>query len=270
VQVDLQLAILLIVSKLEILQRDAIVPQDQYAAGHDATGVVASRRLQPAGYSLWVCASELLDGGEIRWNGDRAEEAVYVSSGALEVEGRECPADGAVILEAGVRASVRALGPTEIVHFGPQDLGVPSGGEYGPPSASDHGIHVVGPSGRFSSGRREGSFARWYADSTCPTCRLCLIQVERTSARLGPAHHHSQDEIIFVLGGAVALGDRWLEAGSALFISRDARYRIRTGEAGYRFLNYRRDLSCQIYDPDEPPQLESALARGGVEVGDLR
>ena len=94
--------------------------------------------------------------------------------------------------------------------------------------------------------------------------------MERGSARLGPPHHHSQDEIIFVIGGSVGLGDRWLEAGSALFISGGARYQIRTGEAGYRFLNYRRDLSHQVYDPDDPPQLESALARGGVEVGDLR
>ena len=123
-----------------------------------------------------------------------------------------------------------------------------------------------GREGRFQSGSREGSFARWYADSTCPTCRLCLIQVERSSSRLGPAHHHSQDEIIFVLGGAVGLGDRWLEPGNALFISRDARYRIGTGDAGYRFLNYRRDLSYQVYDPDDPPQLESALARGGEIV----
>jgi hypothetical protein len=128
----------------------------------------------------------------------------------------------------------------------------------------------VGPNGRFTSGRRDGTFARWYADSTCPTCRLCLLQVERASARVGPTHHHSEDEIIFVIGGAVGFGARWLEPGTALFIAANTRYQIRTGDAGYRFLNYRRDLSQQIYDPSDPPQLESALARGGVEVGDLR
>jgi hypothetical protein len=270
VQLDLRSGMLVAMAKLEILHRDDGAPQARYAAGHDAEGVVESRRLQPPGYSLWVCTSELQTDGEILWRGDRAEEAVYVQSGSIEIDGRECPIGGAVILESRVHARMRALRPTELVHFGPRDLDVPSGGEYGPPSPEGHGVHVVGPGGRFCSGGREASFARWYADSTCATCRLCLIQVERTSPRLGPGHHHSEDEIIFVIGGAVGLGDRWLEAGSALFISRDARYRIRTGEAGYRFLNYRRDLSYQVYDPDEPPQIESALARGGREVGDLR
>ena len=171
-QVAARSVILAVVAKLEILHRDDVDPQDRYAGGHRATGVVASRRFQPADYSLWACTSELLDGGEIHWDGECAEEAVYVVSGSLEIDGRECPTDGAIILESGVCASARALGPTEIIHFGPRDLAIPSGGEYGPPSAEDHGVHVVGPGGRFSSGSREGSFARWYADSTCPTCRL--------------------------------------------------------------------------------------------------
>ncbi len=161
-------------------------------------------------------------------------------------------------------------GPSHASAFGPSDLTPPSGGEYGPPDAEGHGVHVVGPEGWFTSGSREGTFARWYSDSTCPSCRICLLQVERSSAREGPVHHHSQDEIIFIIGGAVGLGGRWLEAGTALFISANARYQIRTGDAGYRFLNYRRDLSQQVYDRAEPPQLESALARGGIEVGDLR
>ena len=258
------------VPKLEILQRDNVEPQDRYATAQFAHGVVSSRRLESAGYSLWVCESELRDGGEIHWRGESAEEAVYVLSGALDVEGRECPSDGALIVESGAHAIARAVGPTQILHFGPSDLSPPSGGPYGPPDAEGHGVHVVGPDGWFTSGSREGTFARWYADSTCPTCRLCLLQVERSSAREGPVHHHSQDEIIFVIAGAIGLGGRWLEAGTALFISAQARYQLRTGDAGYRFLNYRRDLSQQVYDRADPPQLESALARGGVEVGDLR
>ena len=257
-------------TRLEILHLDEVTPSERHTAGHRATGVTTSRSLQPPGASLWVCVCELRDAGEIHWDGDRAEEALYVVSGALDVDGRQCPTDGAVIVESGVRTVARALGPTQVVHFGPRELDAPAGGAYGPPETGGHGVHVVGPGGRFCSGSREGTFARWYADSTCPTCRLCLIQVERASARLGPVHHHTEDEIIFVLGGAIGLGDRWLEPGSALFVSREARYRIRTGDRGYRFLNYRRDLSLQVYDPEDPPQLESALARGGREVGDLR
>ncbi len=263
-------AMLACVSQLEILQQADVAPHEQYATGQPAQGVASSRRLQPDGYSLWVCASELLDGGEIEWNGESAEEAVYVVSGALDVEGRECPTDGAIIIESSVRTTARALGPTRILHFGPSDLCRPGGGAYGPAEAAGHGVHVVGPGGWVCSGSREGTSARWYADSTCPTCRLCLIQVERATARDGPAHHHSQDEIIFVIGGAIGLGGRWLAAGTALFIAAGARYQLRTGDAGYRFLNYRRDLSQQVYDPADPPQIESAIARGGVEVGDLR
>jgi quercetin dioxygenase-like cupin family protein len=260
------------VPRLEILRLDAAAAPlgaNGYATSHDASGVLASQLLAPDGYSLWVRVSELADGGELHWNGAQGEEAVYVISGALDVDGRRSPSDGAIIIESGVKTTARTLGRTTLVHFGPSDPTPPTAGRYGAPQTQGHGVHVVGPGGWFESGSREGTFARWYADSTCPTCRLCLLQVERSSARDGPTHHHSQDEIIYVIGGAVGLGGRWLEPGSALFIGADARYRIRTGSRGYRFLNYRRDVSEQVYAESDPPMLETALARGGREVGDL-
>lgn len=252
-------------SRIEVLRAHSAPAAPRAKVRGDATG----RLLRPDDYSLWCCHWQLGNGAELVWDDAHPEEAIYVASGALEVEGRVCPSGGAVVVEAGVSTRARTTGPCEIVHFGPSDLTPPRGGAYGPPSVDGHGVHVVGPGGRFTSGSRDGTFARWYADSTCPTCRLCLIQVERAQARDGPPHHHSQDEIIFVTGGAIAIGADWLGPGTALFIPAGARYRVRTGETGYRFLNYRRDVSEQVYAPGEPPQLESALARGGVEVGDV-
>jgi len=263
------------VSKLEIIALKDVPPVPAgiggqgYAASNDASGVRMSRLLKPEGYSLWVCVSEFADGGELHWRGAGGEQAVYIASGALEIDGRVCPSDGALIVESGVEATAKARGATEIVHFGPVDPSLPCVGHYGPPKPQGHGVHVVGPGGWFESGSREGTFARWYADSTCPTCRVCLLHVERSTPRLGPVHHHSLDEILYVTRGAVELGARRLEPGTAIFIAANARYRIKSGPDGYRFLNFRRDVSEQVYAEEDPPLLESAIARGGREVGDL-
>ena len=108
-------------ARIEIIHSDEVDPQRCYAAGHVANGVVSSRLLQPAGYSLWACLTELEDGGEIEWRGDAAEEALYVSSGMLEIVGRDCATGGAIVLESGVTATARAHGPTQVIHFGPAD-----------------------------------------------------------------------------------------------------------------------------------------------------
>ena len=42
------------------------------------------------------------------------------------------------------------------------------------------------------------------------------------------------------------------------------------GAHGIKFVNFRRDASMQEYGKVKEPELESALARGGRLVGDLR
>lgn len=257
-------------AKFTTIALDEAEAAPTYQAPRRATGVVRSRRLGPDGYSLWLCDTELADGGSITWGEVHGDDAVYVLEGELEIEGRRCPADGAVIVESGVAATARAVGPARVAHFGCTADEPPTGGLLGAAAPAGHGVHVYGPGGRFLSGRREGVHAVWYADSTCTTCRAQLLKVTSHPHDRNTAHHHSQDEIIYVIAGAMRLGAYEMAAGTALSIPANARYAPKAAEGGHVFLNFRRDVSEQVYDRAGPAQLETALSRGGELVDDVR
>ena len=102
-----------------------------YRPGYCAPTVVArgectSRMVSPREFSLWSLTAELAAGVELEWTSTHGDEAVYVKKGSLTIDGRTCPADGALILEAGVPAVVRTDQPTTVVHFAPWDPTPPS------------------------------------------------------------------------------------------------------------------------------------------------
>jgi hypothetical protein len=250
---------------------DAVAPSDGYAAPRAATGVERSRRVSPDGYPLWMVVADLADGGELRWDRNHGDDGVHVLSGALDVDGHRCPTGGALIVESGVPAVARAVGPTTVVHCGPYDAEPPAGGLYGAPAAQGHTVHVVGDGGWFRSGDRERVVATWFADSTCPTCRISFFHVWRGEGGVRDrSHTHTQDELIFVVGGSIVIAGVEHGPGSCLAIPANLRYSLTSGPDGNAFLNYRRDVSVQGYAPGEPTELEGALARGGALVGDFR
>jgi hypothetical protein len=224
-----------------------------------------------------MVVSELDDGGTIEWDDDHGDDGVYVISGALDVDAvppgevSRCPTDGAVIVESGVACTARAIGVTSVVHCGARRAEPPSDGLYDAPAATGHGVHVVGERGWFASGNRERVAVRWFADSTCPTCRIALFHVVRAEGGVRDrSHTHTQDELIFVLGGSVEVAGVEHGRGTCLAIPALTRYSLTSGDDGFAILNYRRDVSVQAYRPGEPEELEGALARGGVVVNDFR
>jgi hypothetical protein len=248
-----------------------VAPSPSYAAPRVVRGVRWSRRVSPDPYSLWMTVSELDDDGTIEWDGEHGDDGVYVISGALDVDGAQCTEDGALVVESGVACSARAVGVTTIVHCGARDAAPPSGGLYDAPNAEGHGVHVVGDRGWFASGSRERVAVRWFADSTCPTCRIALFHVWRSEGGVRDrSHTHTQDELIYVLDGSVIVGGFEHGPGTCLAIPALTRYSLTSGPDGFAILNYRRDVSVQAYRPGEPEELEGALARGGVAVNDFR
>ena len=237
-------------------------PEADASATPRLEGEGTSRRLSPEDYPLWLFETTLADGARMRWSSCETDEAVYVMSGELEVDGTSCPEGGAVIVERGARATATAKGPTTVVH-----VGSTSEGSSAPPAEDKPGggIHVVGPGGQFESGTRENVHAVWFADGTCENCSLQLFTVETPvlDDRQGRGHSHSQDEIIYLLDGAVTMGAHTFGPGTAVAIPADVRYALRAHEGGHRFLNFRRDVSWQIYELGSEPLLETALARGG-------
>ena len=250
---------------------EEIAPSVAYAAPRTATGVRWSKRVSPDDYSIWMVVSELDDGGELHWDAEHGDDGVYVISGSLEVDGHVCPVDGALVVESGVVATARARGTTRVVHCGTREPLPPADGLYGPPERGSHTVHVVGERGWFGSGSRERVSVRWFADSTCPTCRIALFHVVRAEGGVRDrSHTHTQDELIYVLGGSLIVGGVEHGRGTCLAIPALTRYSLTSGAEGFSILNFRRDVSVQAYRPGEPEELEGALARGGLEVNDFR
>jgi hypothetical protein len=144
-------------------------------------------------------------------------------------------------------------------------------GLYGPPEMAGHGVHVVGERGWFASGDRERVAVRWFADSTCPTCRIALFHVVRAEGGVRDrSHFHTQDELIFVVDGSVVVAGVEHGSGTCLAVPAFTRYSLTSGDHGFAIVNYRRDVSVQAYGPGDPEELEGALVRGGVTVNDFR
>jgi hypothetical protein len=235
-------------------------------------GAVESAQLSPDGFPLWLVAGTLDAGAALRFGADHGDEVVYVLDGSVDVDGHTCPAGGAVIVESGIAATLAATTRAEVLHFGPAaPEPAPGDGDTGntEDGAAPRGetVHVVGPGGTWAcvEGTRD---TRYFADSTCRTCRATLLFTGRSTAYESPAHSHSQDELIHVLSGELHLGATRAGPGSTLAIARDVRYRFRS--PGFAFLNYRRGPSYQTLERDRPPILEGGEVHGFTPVMDLR
>jgi hypothetical protein len=154
-----------------------------------------------------------------------------------------------------------------VVHVGSAAPGLPAGGVLGAPEPDGHGVHVVDRRGRFVSGNPDGVHAVWFADGTCPTCRIQLFTVHAgAGVSGGGGHSHSEHEVVYVLDGSIRLGAHHFGVGSSLSIPANVRYAVSNGPDGHVFLNYRAGVSEQVYDRGGPSLLETALARGGRAV----
>jgi mannose-6-phosphate isomerase-like protein (cupin superfamily) len=218
------------------------------------------------GFPLWVTWAEVAAGSEITWAGRHGDEGLYVVGGALEFNGRRCPAGGAVIIESGVSARVRTPNGAVVAHFGPEDPEPPVDGIHGAPAPERHGVHVVGPGGVWAA-TEPGRDTRMFADSTCPNCRITLFLTGRDHEYCSSAHSHSADEILYLLRGRIHFGSYHLGPGDAIAIRGDQRYRFRSDSDGFAFLNYRRDASEQTTEGSDP-QLEGGRVRGLTFVSD--
>lgn len=259
------------VTVFDVQHLDDVAPSSVYPAASTviAEGGITGRLLSANDFPLWLVVSDIEPGALLRWGEGHGDEAVFVLEGELETDdGRRCPVNGTVVVESDASAAVVAREASRVVHMGPRDPTVPTDGLNGPPEGDGHGVHVVGPGGTYAVTDEERD-THYYADSTCPTCRLTLLYTSRSSAYRSDPHSHSQDELIYVLRGELRIGDRRIGPGSTLAIARDHRYGFRT-DGPFAFINYRRDASEQTVARDEAPRMEGGLVNGLEPVMDLR
>jgi quercetin dioxygenase-like cupin family protein len=257
------------VAKFAAINLADVESSSSYAVDRTVSGVRWSKQISPDDYSLFLVVSELADGAVIEWDANHGDEAVCVLEGELDVDGHRCPSGGAVVVESGVVCRATAIGATRLAHYGPTDPTPPADGLLGPADPHDHGVHVVGDGGWFRAGNDTYS-QTWWADSSCPTCRISVFRIEHPD---GPdndvPHHHTQDEIIYVLEGELRLGSYRCPAGTAISIPAYMRYSLRSDGKAFTFLNYRRDVS-RFSMPGQEEMSELALEIYGEKVGDFR
>ena len=256
--------------KIEVVTSDEMPIQADYAAPRcRATGSVRSRAASPGDASIWMLSAELEAGSTLSWDAPHGDEALFVQHGQLSVDGRICPEGGAVVIEANARPTLTATAPTRLLHMGPRDDAPPVDGLYGPAEPAGDEVHVVGPRGRFED-LDEGRESRFFADATCPSCRLWLLYTSRSFAFESQIHSHSQDELIYILHGEIRLGSLRLTPGSSVFIAANQLYSFRAGEQGFGFINYRRDASEMTTRSTGAKLVEAGAVTGFTAVNDLR
>jgi hypothetical protein len=227
-------------------------------------GTARFEQLAPADISLWMCDAHVEGGTALSWNAVHGDEILFVVDGELVADGIPCGTDGSITIESGVEATVRATVPTRFVHCADRAARPPT------PIAT-HGLHVLGPRGRFySEGAgagygavgtfREGPGAVFHADGTCPTCDIALFHTRPGPGFRFPSHRHSVDEMLYVIAGDLRSGPLRIPPGSALAVPAMHRYSL-TSLEGHELLTYRAGPS-EISIVNDPPKPESALALG--------
>jgi len=206
----------------------------------------------PDDFPLWL---ERFEVGTVMWNVHHGDEAVYVLEGAVDVDGHGCPAGGAVIVEAGVPATLTAPVDASIVRMGTHEISARVGRR----------VHVVGPGGTWAKVDDERT-TRYFADSGCATCDVTLFVTGRVHEHVSAPHSHSADELIHVLEGEIVVGRRHLGPGSTIAIAAGQRYGFR-GE-GFSFLNFRAHAATLTRDHVEIA--EGPLAHGFEPIMDVR
>ncbi len=250
---------------LQRFDAPATLPRGYPAPFCIASGSVAGAVVAPTGFMQWMVTGRLGAGATIAWSDHHGDEALYVVAGRVTVDGRiatsagSCGAKEALIVESGVPTTLHAETDCELLHFGSTDPSPPSSGPFGPPDPADHGVHVLGQAGLGSpDGYPEVSevSSAFYADSSCPTCRVTLIRVWGSVARTSFSHGHSEDELIHVTSGSIQVGAHRIGPGMTIAIPADRRYRYST-PGPWEFVNFRRDASFMTRDPKAPRQLET-------------
>jgi quercetin dioxygenase-like cupin family protein len=95
-----------------------------------------------------------------------------------------------------------------------------------------------------------------FADAACPSCEVWLHE-NRFPAPSGPPldakagiHSHEEDEIIFVTGGQMQLGQKLVDPGTAIAIAAGTFYSFLPGPGGLTFVNFRAGRPSHIHFAD--------------------
>ena len=183
----------------------------------------------------------------------------YVWRGRVDAGGVALPAGSSVITEHGGAIALAAgdEGATVLVFAAAQPAGQRAGGH----------VHLL-PAASVPRNPDLGSpgvGGAMHADADCPTCALWLhenhfsgLPAMTPEIQARGIHSHSEDEIIFVTGGQIRLGNRLFGPGTAVAIAADTLYSLSPGPDGLSFINFRAGRPGDIRFANGPAMNEPA------------
>ncbi|MFT4027982.1 MAG: hypothetical protein QM676_14470 [Novosphingobium sp.] len=193
-------------------------------------------------------AHELAAGAELGFEPWPVERLVYVRTGAAELGGTALPQGSVAIVERGAAAALRGAEACELLVFHGAAPAIRAGGH----------VHLLprDRAPRVPSLGASGVGGTLFADAQCPTCAVWLHENRFPAGAAAPAspeagiHSHEEDEIIFVTGGAMLLGNRRVGPGTAIAIAADTMYSFLPAPEGLTFINFRAGLPREIHFAD--------------------
>ena len=172
----------------------------------------------------------------------------YVWRGAVEAGGRKLAEGSSFIVEHGAALSLRGeAAESRIVVFA-------AGKAPANQRAGGH-VHLLPEEmvPRVGASAASPTVGGLHSDGNCPSCELWLNEntlpggdaITPEQAEKG-IHAHPHDEIIFVTGGKIRLGNKLYDAGTALAIAADTLYGFAPGPDGLTFITFRNSKSNAI------------------------
>ena len=168
---------------------------------------------------------ELAAGAELRLEPQPVERLAYVREGAVTVGGTELPQGSVAIVEGGAETVLRGSAASSgvLLFQGAMPAAHPKAGGH---------VHLL-PHDRAPKVPNLGASGvrgTIFANAQCPTCEVWLHENRFPAGIAKPAnpeagvHSHEEDEIIFVTGGAMLLGNRRAGPGTAVARAADTGY----------------------------------------------
>ncbi len=178
----------------------------------------------------------MCEGAHLTVRGESSDCLIYVLDGSANADGSVLRARSSAIVEMGGQLGVQACA-------GGSTLLVFSATRRAEGRESRGLVHLlpteaVPRTAAFFD--TEGVAAGIHADAQCPSCCVWLHEQGYSEGdKNTPVHSHSEDEIIYVIGGSIRLGNRLYGPGTALFVAANAKYGFNTGPDGLEFINFR-------------------------------
>jgi hypothetical protein len=175
----------------------------------------------------------------IRFTSDGPDRLGYVWQGSVVAGGIPLECGSSLIVEQGAELDLAPTSPaaTLLLFAGTVDP-LPGGGQ----------VHLL-PASQAPRCNALGGVARlggvMHADADLSSCSLWLHENHFPPESAGAAddeasvHSHSEDEIIFVIGGEIRLGAKLYGPGTALAIAANTLYSFSGGPQGLAFINFR-------------------------------